>query len=36
LRTSFWLLPQNEHFNVPLPSRVRAMPYLTPFYFWIC
>src|ERR1051326_1097699 len=25
LRTSFWLLPQNEHFKVPLPSRVRAM-----------
>src|SRR5207247_3006068 len=23
LRTSFWLLPQNEHFRVPLPSRVR-------------
>src|SRR5713226_60169 len=26
LRTSFWLLPQNEHFRVPLPSRARAMP----------
>src|SRR5205814_6099691 len=25
LRTSFWLFPQNEHFSVPLPSRVRAM-----------
>src|SRR5438046_9726988 len=25
LRTSFWLLPQNEHFSVPLPSRVRAI-----------
>jgi hypothetical protein len=25
LRTSFWLLPQNEHFKVPLPSRVRAI-----------
>src|SRR5438477_11120358 len=24
LRTSFWLLPQNEHLSVPLPSRVRA------------
>src|SRR4030095_12049582 len=25
LRTSFWLLPQNEHFKLPLPSRVRAI-----------
>src|SRR2546430_17739519 len=25
LRTSFWLLPQNEHRRVPLPSRVRAI-----------
>src|SRR5262245_8349106 len=25
LRTSFWLLPQNEHFSVPFVSRVRAM-----------
>src|SRR5262249_30417214 len=24
LRTSFWLLPQNEHFSVPPPSRDRA------------
>jgi len=24
-RTSFWLLPQNEHFSTPLVSRVRAM-----------
>src|SRR5207253_11454876 len=24
-RTSFWLLPQNEHRRVPLPSRGRAM-----------
>src|SRR6266849_10637653 len=31
LRTSFWLLPQNEHFKVPLPSRVRAMP--VPLWF---
>src|SRR5919106_6932166 len=30
LRTSFWLLPQNEHFSVPLPSRVRAMVAPTP------
>src|SRR6202008_1721243 len=25
LRTSFWLLPQNEHFKLPFPSRVRAI-----------
>src|SRR5207249_9049624 len=31
LRTSFWLFPQNEHFRVPLPSRVRAFsPLLLP------
>src|SRR4029453_17410707 len=28
LRTSFWLLPQNEHFSVPPPSRDRAPPRL--------
>src|SRR5262245_32174304 len=25
LRTSFWLLPQNEHLSEPPPSRVRAI-----------
>src|SRR5882724_4250634 len=28
LRTSFWLLPQNEHRRVPLPSRARAIGWL--------
>src|SRR2546428_10577838 len=31
LRTSFWLCTNNEHFRVPLPSRVRAIaPLLLP------